>query len=64
MSDRDLADLVPSLSEADRTALVLRYWRRGALTPLAVANSLASARPRSHRSIATRQPQVASAARR
>jgi hypothetical protein len=41
MSDRDLADLVPSLSEADRTALVLRYWRRGALTPLAIANSLA-----------------------
>jgi len=44
MSDRDLADLVPSLSESDRAALVMRYWRRGALTPLAVANSLAAAR--------------------
>lgn len=41
MSDRDLADLVPSLSEADRTALVMRYWRRGELTPLPIANSLA-----------------------
>lgn len=43
MSDHELADLAPTLSLADREALVFRYWRRGALTPLPVANSLARA---------------------
>jgi hypothetical protein len=41
MSDLDLADLVPSLSEPDRIPLVMRYWRRGELTPLPIANSVA-----------------------
>jgi hypothetical protein len=40
MSDHELetASLLPI---AERETLVLRYWRRGALTPLALANSLA-----------------------
>ena len=41
MSDHELAELAPTLSPAEREALVLRYWRRGTLTPLPVANSLA-----------------------
>jgi hypothetical protein len=41
MSDRELAEIVATLSIAEREALVLRYWRRGDFTPLPIANSLA-----------------------
>ncbi len=41
MSDHELAELAPTLNLAEREQLVLRYWRRGDLTPLPVANSLA-----------------------
>jgi hypothetical protein len=43
MSDRELAEIVATLSLAEREALVLRYWRRGDFTPLEIANSLAQA---------------------
>ncbi|MGN6375825.1 MAG: hypothetical protein ACTHMG_09750 [Sphingomonas sp.] len=43
MSDRDLVDLAPTLPDAERRALVLDYWRRGEMTPLALANALARA---------------------
>ena len=37
MSDQS----VLTLSAGDREAMVLRYWRRGDLTPLRLANALA-----------------------
>ena len=40
MSDHDL-ELVPLLPDTERETLVLRYWRRGDLTPLQLANALA-----------------------
>jgi hypothetical protein len=52
MADRDAADQVPHLSQRDRVALVLGYWRRGELTPLPIANSLA--RPAAPRPSAAR----------
>jgi hypothetical protein len=45
MSDHELAEIAPTLSAAEQERLVLRYWRRGDLTPLPLANSLAH-RPR------------------
>ena len=50
MSDRELAEIAPTLCSAEREALVLGYWRRGALTPLALANSLAKCRDQAPRS--------------
>jgi hypothetical protein len=40
MSDHEL-ETIPSLAPADRQTLMLRYWRRGDLTPLPLANALA-----------------------
>ena len=40
MSDNEL-ESVPFLAPADRHTLMLRYWRRGDLTPLPLANALA-----------------------
>jgi hypothetical protein len=40
MSDHEL-ELVPMLPDAERETLVLRYWRRGDVTPLPLANALA-----------------------
>ena len=41
MSDQDLIKIAPTLSRSEQEALVLRFWRRGDLTPLPLANALA-----------------------
>ena len=52
MSDHELTEIAPTLSHTEQEALVLRYWRRGELTPLNLANALAKRRPIERRAAA------------
>jgi hypothetical protein len=44
MPDEQIAEIASTLSPAECEDVVMRYWRRGNLTPLGVANSLARRR--------------------